>query len=418
MTRPSQRVSTPTERSRRPKDRADQIIAEASRLFRERGFHDVGIDDIGAAVGITGPAVYRHFESKVDLLVAAVVRSTDRMHTLLTTSLEGADTAEERLNRLLRCGVQLTAEDPDLSAVFMREGRHLPASPPKETVAKQRESAELYFDALSELCPNLSQTRAQFLLQTVTGIDSSVLYYRSTPSRSRREGLLAAMGYAALMAGAAVEPTSASLGNGAKRWNGDRVASRVPRRESVLAAAVKLFSEHGYSGVGIDDIGLASGITGPGVYRHFKSKEDLLSAAFTRANELMNAMVAQSVAGAASAEEALSRLLDAYVDFVIANPELVTVYMTEGYGLPRGKRSEIRRDQRAFIDAWVQLLCEASPGVDESGAEATVLGVTGLVNGYAWGGVRIEPEDERPLLRAMAFAALGAATDYLRTAAR
>ncbi|MGH3950933.1 MAG: helix-turn-helix domain-containing protein, partial [Pseudonocardiaceae bacterium] len=48
--------------------RREQILAAAAELFAQHGFHGVGIDDIGAAVGISGPALYRHFRSKDAML--------------------------------------------------------------------------------------------------------------------------------------------------------------------------------------------------------------------------------------------------------------------------------------------------------------------------------------------------------------
>ena len=57
----------------------------------------------------------------------------------------------------------------------------------------------------------------------------------------------------------------------------------VPRREQLLEAAAVLFAERGYHAVGIDDIGAAAGISGPGVYRHFAGKQALLAALCERA---------------------------------------------------------------------------------------------------------------------------------------
>ena len=57
----------------------------------------------------------------------------------------------------------------------------------------------------------------------------------------------------------------------------------LPRRELLLQSAADLFATKGYHAVGIDDIGAAAGISGPGVYRHFASKQALLEALCDRA---------------------------------------------------------------------------------------------------------------------------------------
>ncbi|MDD5824080.1 MAG: TetR/AcrR family transcriptional regulator [Firmicutes bacterium] len=48
-------------------------------------------------------------------------------------------------------------------------------------------------------------------------------------------------------------------------------------KERVLMEALKLFSERGYDGVGVNQIAEAVGIKGPSLYYHFKSKEDILN---------------------------------------------------------------------------------------------------------------------------------------------
>ncbi|WP_407913272.1 TetR/AcrR family transcriptional regulator, partial [Kitasatospora sp. NE20-6] len=62
-----------------PESRREELLAAAVRLFHERGFDNVSTDRIGAAVGISGPSVYRHFTTKAELLAAALVRSRERL---------------------------------------------------------------------------------------------------------------------------------------------------------------------------------------------------------------------------------------------------------------------------------------------------------------------------------------------------
>ena len=53
--------------------------------------------------------------------------------------------------------------------------------------------------------------------------------------------------------------------------------SKASTRDKILDAALTLFSEKGYDGVGVDLIGENAGIKGPSLYRHFKGKEDILN---------------------------------------------------------------------------------------------------------------------------------------------
>ena len=54
----------PNRRTRRKSDRRLQLLSAAERLFAERGFLAVRLEDIGAAAGVSGPAIYRHFPNK------------------------------------------------------------------------------------------------------------------------------------------------------------------------------------------------------------------------------------------------------------------------------------------------------------------------------------------------------------------
>lgn len=66
-------TTTPPPRRRDP-DRAERILAAAARLIASRGFHGVGMAEIGAEAGIVGSGIYRHFPSKEAILVALLDR--------------------------------------------------------------------------------------------------------------------------------------------------------------------------------------------------------------------------------------------------------------------------------------------------------------------------------------------------------
>src|SRR3979490_3423077 len=74
-------ISTPatTRRSRAKSDRRGQLIAAAERLVAERGFLAVRLEDIGAAAGVSGPGIYRHFPNKEALLVDLLVGISTRL---------------------------------------------------------------------------------------------------------------------------------------------------------------------------------------------------------------------------------------------------------------------------------------------------------------------------------------------------
>src|SRR3712207_1751438 len=100
--------------ARRPKNRKAQIAMAAARLFCERGYHGVGVDEIAEAVGISGPAVYRHFPNKYAVLVHATRELVDAVRTAADDGLDATGTPRERIDRLLAGLARLAVERRDV----------------------------------------------------------------------------------------------------------------------------------------------------------------------------------------------------------------------------------------------------------------------------------------------------------------
>ena len=63
----------------RRRSRRDEILEIAVGLFATRGYHGVSMDDIGAAAGVTGPALYHHFAGKEAMLAAALIPVSEQL---------------------------------------------------------------------------------------------------------------------------------------------------------------------------------------------------------------------------------------------------------------------------------------------------------------------------------------------------
>ncbi|MGH3360722.1 MAG: TetR/AcrR family transcriptional regulator, partial [Nocardioidaceae bacterium] len=61
--------------------RKQQILDTAAELFATRGFHGVSVHDIGTAVGVSGPALYRYFDGKNAILAEMLVDISERLLT-------------------------------------------------------------------------------------------------------------------------------------------------------------------------------------------------------------------------------------------------------------------------------------------------------------------------------------------------
>ena len=116
-----------------PTTRADEILDAAVALFAERGYAEVGIDDIGAAVGMAGPSLYNHFPSKQAILVAAMLRGHTQLRAAMQDARDQGTDARDVLRRLSDAYVDLTLDHPDRTTVMISEAVHLdgPAGAPE-----------------------------------------------------------------------------------------------------------------------------------------------------------------------------------------------------------------------------------------------------------------------------------------------
>lgn len=153
------------------------------------------------------------------------------------------------------------------------------------------------------------------------------------------------------------------------------------RREAVLDAAAEAFHAHGFHGASVDDVCAAAGITGPGLYRHFASKDALLMAVIDRIWTTLRPAV-ERADGLAPAE-ALETLLDAHLDLALEQPTALVLLLRELRHLPDDYRAAARRNHGRYIDAWADALRRVHPELDRATARETVVAVHGLVDSAA-----------------------------------
>ncbi len=158
----------------------------------------------------------------------------------------------------------------------------------------------------------------------------------------------------------------------------DSTDGKATRREQILAAAAELFARGGFHGVGIDDIGQAVGISGPALYRHFRSKDAMLGEMLTSISEFLLAGGERTLRG--SADDALAELVRFHVDFALDNPALITVQERSLGNLAEPDRRRVRAMQRRYVEIWVRAIQAGVPGVGEPDARAAAHAVFGLIN--------------------------------------
>ncbi|WP_414939435.1 TetR/AcrR family transcriptional regulator [Amycolatopsis sp. cmx-11-51] len=155
---------------------------------------------------------------------------------------------------------------------------------------------------------------------------------------------------------------------------------KANRREQIMAAASELFAHHGFHGVGIDDIGAAVGISGPALYRHFRSKDAILGEML---NSISRYLLDGGTARASQRDEpgeVLEALVDFHVEFALAHPALITVQERNLANLTDSDRKQVRALQRQYVEVWVRAISDAVPGIGERQARSAAHAVFGLIN--------------------------------------
>ncbi|SDK96945.1 TetR/AcrR family transcriptional regulator [Streptomyces indicus] len=153
------------------------------------------------------------------------------------------------------------------------------------------------------------------------------------------------------------------------------------RREQILKEAARLFAERGFHGVGVDEIGAAVGISGPGLYRHFAGKDAMLAELLVGISEQLLTGGKRRVAEAAGAPaEVLDSLIEGHIDFALDDRPLITLHDRELDRLRDSDRKLVRQLQRQYVELWVEVVRKVYPSLAEPDARASVHAVFGLLN--------------------------------------
>lgn len=159
--------------------RREQLLTVASRLFAEFGYHAVGIDDIGEAAGITGPAIYRHFNSKSAVLAALLNKLTDQLVTRSAHIVATHQDSADALRHLVRYQTEMCVYDRALMAVYLTEFRSLPGKEQLDLRLKQRAYLFDWMRTLGGAQPACTEAELRALVQAAIAVSQSVIYYRT-----------------------------------------------------------------------------------------------------------------------------------------------------------------------------------------------------------------------------------------------
>ncbi|MFE5283596.1 TetR/AcrR family transcriptional regulator [Nocardia sp. NPDC056611] len=359
---------------RRPKNRRAQIAATSAAAFGSLGYHGVSMEDIATRLGISSAALYRHYPSKYALFREELLRLSRLTAEAATLPDESEGLAPRaRLNRVLDRMIAETIANRATVTLVRWERRYLDDTDrqilEEQFIVALTTLRALIADVRPELDGHDRAVRAVSMLSVISSIGD---HHATLPAKS-----LTALLHSACDAildtelppeGTAAEPPR---------------AVEIPRsfkHELLLKKAVELFHQRGYPNVSVEDIAAAADLSAASaVYRYYRSKGDLLAAAFRRAADRVSGAIGPAVATSSSPAEALRKLVDLYVAGSFAERELTFVYYAEFGHVSAEERTMLRNVQRLIVAEWVRLLVAVRPELSESEARILVQAGFGLV---------------------------------------
>lgn len=374
MTERPQVVTAQRSPVRRPKNRKAQIASVAAAAFSERGYHAVGIGDIAAEVGISGPALYRHFPNKYALFRDAAMGLADALYDSFA-ELEGPSDPGARIEGILMGFIGTTIDNRRTGGLYRWENRYL--EPEDRTALRERTEAinRALAEPLCQLRPTLSAYDSTMASAAALSVIGSITAHRATLSTKHIESLLLGAALATLRCElqplrdpSSTSPTEAGRG-----------MLTASKRELLLAESLRLFYLHGYHDVSIEDIAAAAGMNASGVYRHFSGKAELLATTFHRAGDRLAVALGSALENSTTPDDALAGLVAVFVDLSFRQHELMSVYYAEIVNLPKNERTALRKVQRLNIDEWSGLLRQVRPNLSIAEARFLVHAALGLV---------------------------------------
>ncbi|WP_243058110.1 TetR/AcrR family transcriptional regulator [Nocardioides sp. SR21] len=371
----------------RPRNRKQLILAAAGDAFAARGYHNVGMEDIAAAVGVSGPALYRHFPSKYAMFATCATSLSGTLLEEWATAPLGADLADPEvamahLHDVFATLTRVTARQRSAGGIYRWEGRYLEPGDREEVRLQFEEMIARVAADVRTVCPDDPSADIDLLSSGALSVVASITAHRTSLPITRLTRLVADA--ATRVVGTELPPASPGAAAPAP------VASpgRVPRRTAVLDSAVHQFYAEGFAEVTIEAIAAEAGLTTSGFYRHFRSKaEVLLEACLVASQDLNTAVEAAGIRGAKPAI-ALDRLARAYVAHSFSHKEQMSVYYANVTTLPAADQARLRALQREHVALWVTLLRGARPdlGLPEARflALAAISTVTDLGRRLHW----------------------------------
>jgi AcrR family transcriptional regulator len=156
--------------------RRSQLLDLAAPLMANRGFHGMSVGDLGAAAGITGPALYRHFPSKQALLGALLTDISERLLAGGRACVGDSSGPSDALERLVRWHVEFATSRPDLIRVQDRDFSSMSKADQHRVRRLQRQYVELWVQQVLAAHPGADEESVRAAVHATFGLLNSTPY--------------------------------------------------------------------------------------------------------------------------------------------------------------------------------------------------------------------------------------------------
>lgn len=362
---------------RRPKDRKAQIARASAESFSALGYHAVSMEAIAAKVGISAPALYRHYASKYELFRGAVLALGQQL--VDCTDFADAEDAEAvdpaaTLDRLVEALIDVTLANRESGGLYRWQARYLHGEDQATLTDQLRVVNRRIQRPLIAIRPGLTSSHRWMLSSGLLSVIGSIVDHRVALPDDEFRALLTDVASAVL---SAELPERHDVQGRPSSWR--IFESDTGVYEALLQASMVLFNAKGYPETSMAEIASAVGIPVSGIYRYFPGKCDILSTGLRRAADRISGRLSAILTGLSEPRQMLDLLIEAYVATSFANPELAAIYYTERVNLTRADEQLLRSVQRTTIDSWMRLLTSARPELTSTQARTAVHAAMALV---------------------------------------
>lgn len=365
-------MAQPVRQHARSSVRKLQLSQAAARLFTDRGYHNVSMDDVASAVGLTGPALYRHFRKKHDILAQAISEQLAAVEAVAIQAVEADLEPNKRSAMFLSQLADLVLEREEV-LLWKRERRQLAESEQDQVRLRLNDVLRLTVQALGLGDGGEPSSEAELRAWSVLALFSSVGSARRRLEDAAAKRILQAMAENVLQCDLDGAVTTSALPVAAQR--------RPPgRRERILSTATRLFHAKSYHAVGIEEIAAESDTAIATFYQYFNGKAELLQAVLHRGAEGLHYVTNHRLPAASTPQEAIDTIACTLIELALGpHQPILAILAADLTYLPEQAQEAIRMSEREYIDEWVAAIVEIRPKLSVPHARLLAQASIGLV---------------------------------------